>query len=119
MIWQWTGLAVFSLTLLPAGLAMATDRVPARLRARLTPIRANGWALLALYAVAPLNAVPRLAGANSAVSLALTAVAGIIAVAGCLLAGLARLAIVKSGARRHQSGSFGFRSGRSSPSGRP
>ncbi|MET9852105.1 hypothetical protein ABZY57_03980 [Streptomyces sp. NPDC006450] len=44
MIWQWTGLAVFSLTLLPTGLAMAAGWAPARLRARLAPVRAHGRA---------------------------------------------------------------------------
>lgn len=99
MIWQWTGLTLFSLTLLPAGIAMASGWAPARMRARLTPVRAYGWALLALYAVAPLNAIPRLAGASPQVSLALTALAGIVAVAGCLLAALARLGTAESGAR--------------------
>lgn len=90
MIWQWIGLAVFSLTLLPAGAAMAAGHVPARLRARLTPVRVRGWAVLAIYAVAPLNAIPRLAGATPELTLALTAAAGIVAAAGCLVAGLAR-----------------------------
>ncbi|WP_079403956.1 hypothetical protein [Streptomyces sp. 3211] len=97
MIWQWIGLAVFSLTLLPAGAAMAAGQVPARLRARLTPVRVHGWALLAIYAVAPLNAIPRLAGAAPEVSLALTAAAGIVAVAGSLVLGLARLATPQNG----------------------
>ncbi|APU43368.1 hypothetical protein [Streptomyces sp. TN58] len=99
MIWQWIGLTIFSLTLLPAGLAMAAGRAPARLRARLAPVSAHGWALLALYAVAPLNAIPRLAGASPEMSLALTAAGGIVGVAGCLLAGLARLRTLNSGAR--------------------
>ncbi|WP_412078734.1 hypothetical protein ACLF6K_35575 [Streptomyces xanthophaeus] len=99
MIWQWTGLTMFSITLLPAGLAMAAGRAPAHLRARLAPVRAHGWALLALYAVAPLNAIPRLAGASPEMSLALTATGGIVGVAGCLLAGLARLGTLNSGAR--------------------
>lgn len=99
MIWQWIGLAVFSLTLLPAGLALAAGRVPARLRARFTPVRVHGWAILALYAVAPLNAIPRLAGASPETSLALTAAGGIVGVAGCLLAGLSRLGTLNSGAR--------------------
>ncbi|MCX5006738.1 hypothetical protein OHB05_29570 [Streptomyces sp. NBC_00638] len=30
MTWHWTGLAVFSLTLLPAGLALLTGRMPHR-----------------------------------------------------------------------------------------
>lgn len=99
MLWQWIGLTVFSLTLLPAGLAMAADRAPARLRARLTPVRVHGWAILAIYAVAPLNAIPRLAGAAPELSLALTAAAGIVAVAGCLAVGLARLATAENGAQ--------------------
>ncbi|MCY0944146.1 hypothetical protein [Streptomyces antarcticus] len=98
MIWQWIGLAVFSFTLLPIRLAMAAGRVPARLRARLAPVRVHGWALLAVYAVAPLNAIPRLAGASPELSLALTAAAGIVAVAGCLVLGLARLATAEKGA---------------------
>ncbi|MEU9032017.1 hypothetical protein AB0D46_31830 [Streptomyces sp. NPDC048383] len=99
MIWQWTGLTLFSLTLLPAGMAMASGWAPDRMRARLAPVRVHGWALLALYAIAPLNAIPRLAGASPQVSLALTALAGIVAVAGCLLAALARLGTTKSGTR--------------------
>ncbi|MET7495642.1 hypothetical protein [Streptomyces sp900116325] len=99
MAWQWIGLTVFSLTLLPAGLAMAAGWAPARWRTRLTPVRARGGALLALYAAAPLNAIPRLAGASAAVSLPLSAAAGIVAVAGCLAAALASLKTVRYGAR--------------------
>ncbi|MEW2585605.1 hypothetical protein [Streptomyces virginiae] len=89
MPWQWIGLTVFSLTLLPAGISMAAGWAPARLRHRLAPVRPRGWALLAIYAVAPLNAIPRLADASPQVSLTLTAAAGILAVGGCLLAALA------------------------------
>lgn len=99
MLWQWIGLTVFSLTLLPAGLAMAGGWAPARLRARQTQVRARGWALLALYAAAALNAIPRLAGASPEVSLALTAAAGIVAVAGCLPAAVASLGTFRDGAR--------------------
>ncbi|WP_405421717.1 hypothetical protein [Streptomyces erythrochromogenes] len=99
MIWHWIGLNIFSLTLLPAGLAMVAGRATARLRARLAPVRAHGWALLAIYAVAPLNSIPRLAGASPEMSLALTAAGGIVGAAGCLLAGLARLRTLNSGAR--------------------
>lgn len=60
-------------------------------------MRARGWAVLAIYAAASLNAIPRLAGAAPEVSLALTAAAGILAAAGCLLAGLARLTRVGNG----------------------
>ncbi|MFE2323279.1 hypothetical protein ACFXD5_04995 [Streptomyces sp. NPDC059385] len=99
MMWQWIGLMVFSLTLLPAGLAMACGWVPARLRERLAPVRPRGWAFLAVYAAAPLNALPRLAEAPPGVSLALTAAAGILVVVGCLVAGLASLAQTKGTSR--------------------
>lgn len=99
MTWQWIGLTVLSLTLLPAGLAMASGWAPARWRARLAPVRARGWALLAIYASAPLNAIPRLAGASPEVTSALTAAAGIVAVAGCLAAALASLGTVNDSAR--------------------
>ncbi|MFC4610481.1 hypothetical protein ACFO9E_22160 [Streptomyces maoxianensis] len=66
MTWQWIALAIFSLTLLPVGQAMANGWAPRRLRSRLTPVRPRGWALLALYAAAPLNTLPRLADATSA-----------------------------------------------------
>ncbi|MER7467317.1 hypothetical protein [Streptomyces sp. NPDC097981] len=92
MIWQWLGLMVFSLTLLPAGLAMASGRAPGRLRHRLEPVRPRGWAILGIYAVAPLNAIPRLADASPQVTLALTAAAGLLTVAGCLVAAWASLA---------------------------
>ncbi|MFC6137665.1 hypothetical protein [Streptomyces spororaveus] len=44
MTWQWTGLAVFSLTLLPAAAATWAVRVPRRLRRRPAPVRPRGWA---------------------------------------------------------------------------
>ncbi|MEU3090311.1 hypothetical protein ACWCQ0_33815 [Streptomyces massasporeus] len=83
MFWHWTGLAVFSLTLLPAGLALLTGRVPRRWHARLTPTRPRGWALLSLWAAAPLNTIPRLADAPPSITLAATAIAGVVTVAGC------------------------------------
>ncbi|MET8765668.1 hypothetical protein [Streptomyces sp. NPDC004658] len=86
MIWHSTGLAVFSLTLLPAGLALLTGRTPHRLHARPVPARPLGWALLCLWAAAPLNTIPRLADAPPAITLAATAVAGAGAFAGCALA---------------------------------
>ncbi|MFD5252530.1 hypothetical protein ACFWM5_06740 [Streptomyces bobili] len=85
MIWQWTGLAVFSLTLLPAGIALLTGHVPQRLHSRLTPMRPRGIALLAFYTAAPLNTLPRLAGASTTVTLAATALAGLLTCAGCIL----------------------------------
>ncbi|MFJ7263635.1 hypothetical protein ACIQV2_26120 [Streptomyces globosus] len=91
MKWQWTALVLFSLTLLPAGLAMVTERLPRRLRARLEPVRARGAALLLIYATAPVNAVPRLAGASSDMTLMCTAAGGALAVAGALVLGVATL----------------------------
>lgn len=96
MNWHWTGLAVFSLTLLPAGLALLTGRIPARLQARLTPARPRGWALLALWAVAPLNTIPRLADAPPTITLAATATAGAVAVAGCALSAAATFRAAKA-----------------------
>ncbi|MBW5480359.1 hypothetical protein [Streptomyces bambusae] len=89
MKWQWTALILFSLTLLPAGLAMLADRVPRRLRARLVPVRARGAAFLLIYATAPANVVPRLAGASPDTTLAFTAAGGVLAVAGALVLGVA------------------------------
>ncbi|MFJ3821694.1 hypothetical protein [Streptomyces nodosus] len=89
MFWQWTGLALATLTLLPAGVALVTGRVPDRIRTRPASMRPVGRALLAIYAAAPLNAVPRLAGAPDSVTLAATAVGGMAAVAGCVLLAMA------------------------------
>lgn len=88
MTWQWIGLTFFSLTVLPAGLAMAANRVPERLRHRLAPVRPRGWALLLIYATAPANALPRIAGAAPDITLACTAAGGLLALAGCLSLGL-------------------------------
>ncbi|MCK9932778.1 hypothetical protein MXD62_37530 [Frankia sp. Mgl5] len=89
MKWQWIGLVSFSLTLLPAGLALAADRVPRRLRARLARVRACGWGLLLMYSAAPLNAVPRLAAASFAVTLICSAAGSVLCFAGGLLVGIA------------------------------
>lgn len=89
MIRHWTGLAVCSLTLLPASLALSTGRVPQRLRSWLAPMRLRGWALLALCMAAPLNAVPRLAGASPGLIMAATTVGGVVAVTGLLVAAVA------------------------------
>ncbi|MFC8585396.1 hypothetical protein ACFUGD_12720 [Streptomyces sp. NPDC057217] len=88
MTWQWIGLTSFSLTVLPAGLAMAADRVPERMRRRLAPVRPRGWAFLLIYATAPVNALPRIAGASPDITLACTAVGGALALAGCLVLGV-------------------------------
>ncbi|MEU2287512.1 hypothetical protein ABZ614_37340 [Streptomyces sp. NPDC013178] len=96
MTWHWIGLAAFSLTLLPAGLALLTGRIPPRLHAHLAPTRPRGWALLALWAAAPLNTVPRLTDAPPALTLAATATAGAVAVAGCALAAATTLRAAKA-----------------------
>ncbi|MEU9574085.1 hypothetical protein AB0D62_30320 [Streptomyces massasporeus] len=85
MLWQWIGLAVFSVTLLPAGVALLTGRVPRRLRPRLDPMRPCGLAVLAFYAAAPLNAIPRLAGASPVLTLAATGLGMLVTLAGCIV----------------------------------
>ncbi|KKD07662.1 hypothetical protein [Streptomyces sp. WM6386] len=89
MAWHWTSLVFFSLTLLPAGLALVSGRIPQRLRHRLAPMRPRGRALLALYAVAPLNTIPRLAEAPPVIIVVATAAVGVLAAAGCMYAALA------------------------------
>ena len=96
MTWHWIGLVFFSLTLLPAGLALLSGRTPHRLRHRLAPMRPRGLALLALYAVAPLNTVPRLAEAPPVITLVATATAGLVAAAGCTYAALAPRRVEKA-----------------------
>lgn len=96
MIWHWIGLVFFSLTLLPAGLALVSGRIPHRLRHRLAPMRPRGLALLALYAVAPLNTVPRLAEAPPVITLVATATAAIVAAVGCAYAALAPRRVVRA-----------------------
>ncbi|MEI5528311.1 hypothetical protein WB401_45845 [Streptomyces brasiliscabiei] len=82
MIRHWIGLVLFSLTLVPAGPALVSGRIPRRPRHRLAPMRPRGPALLALYAAAPLNTVPRLAEAPPVITLMATATAGIVAAVG-------------------------------------
>ncbi|MDX3781351.1 hypothetical protein [Streptomyces europaeiscabiei] len=96
MIWHWIGLVFFSLTLLPAGLALVSGRVPHRLRRRLAPMRPRGLALLALYAAVPLNTVPRLAEAPPVITLVATATAAIVAAVGCTYAALAPRRVVRA-----------------------
>ncbi|MEI5034939.1 hypothetical protein RB201_26515 [Streptomyces sp. S1A(2023)] len=76
MAWLWIGLILFSLTLLPADLAMITGRTQEHLRTWLASTRTSGWAVLAQYAVASLNAIPRLAGASPTTTLTATATTG-------------------------------------------
>lgn len=85
MLWQWIGLAVFSVTLLPAGVALLIGRIPQRLRPRLDPMRPRGLALLAFYAAAPLNAIPRLADASPLITLAATGLAMVVTLTGCIV----------------------------------
>jgi hypothetical protein len=89
MTWHWTGLIFFSLTLLPAGLALVSGRIPHRLRHRLAPMRPRGCALLGLYAVAPLTTIPRLAEAPAVTIVVAMAAAVVLAAAGCTYAALA------------------------------
>ncbi|MCK8437465.1 hypothetical protein G3I77_32040 [Streptomyces sp. D2-8] len=85
MLWQWMGLAAFSVTLLPAGVALLIGRIPQRLRPRLDPMRPRGLALLAFYAAAPLNAIPRLADASPLITLAATGLAMVVTLTGCIV----------------------------------
>ncbi len=88
MVWQWIGLALFSLTLLPAGVALAANRVPRRLRTWLAPVRTRGCVLLLYYSAVPLNTIPRLAGFSAATRIC-TAAGCILCLAGLLLLGIA------------------------------
>ncbi|MCP9946591.1 hypothetical protein LUX12_20280 [Streptomyces somaliensis] len=63
--------------------------MPERLRPRLTPVRPRGWAVLALHAAAPLNAIPRPADASPTIVSAATAAAGLAAATGCAVAAVA------------------------------
>ncbi|MEW2129726.1 hypothetical protein [Streptomyces sp. NPDC005435] len=89
MTWQWIFLVAFSLTVLPLGLALVTDKVPERLRSRLAPVRPRGWAFLALYAGVLINSVPRLAGAPSSVLMAATVAGGLATLSGLALIAVA------------------------------
>ncbi|TLQ45878.1 hypothetical protein FEF34_25355 [Streptomyces marianii] len=83
MIRQRTGLAAFPLAPVPAAVALLTGRAPRRLRAGLAPTRPRGRDLPALYAVAPVDAIPRPAHAPRAVAPAAAALGHASAVAGC------------------------------------
>ncbi|WP_261576078.1 hypothetical protein [Frankia gtarii] len=95
MKWNGIGLALFSLTVLPAGLVMAAGRAPRRLHARLAPVRPRGWALLLIYSAAPLNAIPPLADASPTATRVCTATGSLLCLGGSLLLGIAT--------HRHQS----------------
>ncbi|OBQ49658.1 hypothetical protein A4U61_32835 [Streptomyces sp. H-KF8] len=81
---QWTGFGVFSPTLLPAGVAPLTGRVPQRLRP--APMRPRGLSLLAPYTAVPLNAVPRTPGASPSITLVATGLGTPVIPAGCITA---------------------------------
>ncbi|MFH8803930.1 hypothetical protein ACH4F6_30770 [Streptomyces sp. NPDC017936] len=83
MIRQWIGLAVFSVALLPAGIALLTGRLPQRLRPRLAPMRPRGLAFLAFSAGAPLDTTPRLADASPLTILAATGLSMVATLTGC------------------------------------
>ncbi|MFD3701362.1 hypothetical protein ACFWUZ_35565 [Streptomyces sp. NPDC058646] len=60
-------LAVGTLLVLPLALAVLNGWTPRGLRGRRLAVRPYAWALLCLYAVMPLNAVPRMMDAPSGV----------------------------------------------------
>ncbi|MCY0955276.1 hypothetical protein [Streptomyces sp. H27-S2] len=65
-------LAVGTLLVLPLALAVLNGWTPRGLRGRRLAVRPYAWALLCLYAVMPLNAVPRMIDAPSGVVMACT-----------------------------------------------
>ncbi|MET9883275.1 hypothetical protein ABZZ20_08960 [Streptomyces sp. NPDC006430] len=65
-------LAVGTLLVLPLALAVLNGWTPRGLRERRMAVRPYAWALLCLYAVMPLNAVPRMVDAPSGVVMACT-----------------------------------------------
>ncbi|NXY94228.1 hypothetical protein HYE82_07470 [Streptomyces sp. BR123] len=85
MNWQWIFLILFSLTLLPAGIALLAGWAPRSLRTDGMPVRSQGAALLLIYATVPVNAIPRLADASAAMVLACTAGGGALALTGALV----------------------------------
>ncbi|MDG9720685.1 hypothetical protein [Streptomyces sp. DH24] len=86
MTWHWIGPAFFSLTLIPARVAMVTDHTPKPPRPRRAPTPPRGRAILAPYAATPL-AIPRLAGASPAITSAATA-EHIVATTRCAVAAI-------------------------------
>ncbi|MGW5345084.1 hypothetical protein [Streptomyces sp. NPDC004050] len=85
MNWQWILLILFSLTLLPAGIALLAGWAPRGLRTDRMPLRSQGAALLLIYATVPVNTAPRLAGASAATVLGCTAGGGALALTGALV----------------------------------
>ncbi|MFE9803781.1 hypothetical protein ACFYP6_33830 [Streptomyces goshikiensis] len=88
-------LAAATLLLLPVPVALLAGWAPRRFPAR-SGAFAYAWALLCLYALAPLNAVPRMMGASTQVVMACTA-AG-FAFSGSAVACLIRAVWVMRGA---------------------
>ncbi|MCX5274926.1 hypothetical protein [Streptomyces virginiae] len=80
-------LAVGTLLVLPLALAVLSGWTPRGLRGRRLAVRPYAWALLCLYAVMPLNAVPRMIDAPSGVVMACTGLGFgfVVAAAACFL----------------------------------
>lgn len=74
-------LAVGTLLVLPLALAVLNGWTPRGLRGRRLAVRPYGWALLCLYALMPLNAVPRMLDAPSGVVTACTGLGIVLALA--------------------------------------
>ncbi|MFF5701029.1 hypothetical protein ACFY7H_00705 [Streptomyces sp. NPDC012794] len=79
------GLAVGTLLVLPLAVAVLNGWTPRGLRGRRLARRPYAWALLCVYGVMPLNAVPRMLDAPSGVVTACTGLgfAFIVAAAAC------------------------------------
>ncbi|MCX4776931.1 hypothetical protein [Streptomyces sp. NBC_01264] len=80
-------LAVGTLLVLPLALAVLGGWTPRGLRGRRLAVRPYAWAFLCLYAVMPLNAVPRMIDAPSGVVMACTGLGFgfVVAAAVCFL----------------------------------
>ncbi|MEU9379321.1 hypothetical protein AB0D94_36975 [Streptomyces sp. NPDC048255] len=80
-------LVVGTLLVLPLALAMLNGWTPRGLRGRRLAIRPYAWALLCLYGLMPLNAVPRMLDAPSDVVTACTGLgfAFLVAAGACFL----------------------------------
>ncbi|MCY0949075.1 hypothetical protein [Streptomyces sp. H27-S2] len=80
-------LAVGTLLVLPLALVVLNGWTPRGLRGRRLAVRPYAWAFLCLYAVMPLNAVPRMIDAPLGVVMACTGLGfgSVVVAAGCFL----------------------------------
>ncbi|MDJ0380154.1 hypothetical protein [Streptomyces sp. G-G2] len=83
-IYHALALAVATVLLVPLALAMLAGRTPLRLPDRAAR-RAFAWALLCLYALAPLNAIPRMADTPAVVVTSCSAAGLVFVVAAAVL----------------------------------